>query len=62
MDVRQAPTTAWLIETYGQIVRPPGFAMRPRMCGCCGKHPLYSCGGVLLCACCDTDKAERSST
>lgn len=59
MNVNQTPTTAQLIETHGQVVRQVPFTTRAKLCGCCGQLPLYDCGGVLLCARCDTDASER---
>lgn len=60
MNVNATPATAWLIEQHGRLVRQPPFTARARLCGCCGQHPLYDCGGVLLCARCDTDEQERT--
>lgn len=70
MSVNQIPTTAWLIETHGRLLRiltdtsgagrAHEFSGRSRFCGCCGQLPLYDCGGVLLCARCDTDTSGRT--
>lgn len=60
MPVTPVPTTAWLIEVHGQIIRQVPFTARARFCGCCQQHPIYDCGGVLLCARCDTDASERT--
>lgn len=59
MDITKTPTTADLIEAHGRLLRQAPFTARARICTCCAQHPLYDCGGVLLCAHCDTDELDR---